>query len=56
MFLTVEDEPEGILLIISADTYHFPPAQFETLVRGIEDVAIEAAFDPAAPTKVAMAG
>jgi hypothetical protein len=53
MFLSVEDEPEGLLLIFSADTHFFPPAHFEALTRGIEDVAIQAAFDPATPTNVA---
>ena len=52
MFLTIEDEPDGLLLIISADTHFFPPAHFEALTRGIEDVAVEAALDPTAPTKV----
>lgn len=52
MFLNIEDEPEGLLLIVSADTHYFPPAHFEALARGIEAVAIEAALDPAAPTKV----
>lgn len=56
MFLTVEEEPEGIRLEFTADTHHFAPAQFEPLVRGIEDLAIEAAFDPAAPTRVAPDG
>lgn len=56
MFLNVEDEPEGILLGFSADTHHFPPAQFEVLLRGIEDLAVEAALDPAAPTGVVQAG
>lgn len=56
MFLNVEDEPEGILLGFTADTRHFPPARFETLVRGIEDLAIEAALDPAVPTGVGPAG
>lgn len=51
MFLTIEDELEGILLNLSADTHHFPPAQFEPLLRGIEDLAIEAAVDSAARTE-----
>lgn len=56
MFLSVEDEPEGLLLAFSADTRYFPPKHFEALVRGIEDIAIEAAFDAVAPTKVAGSG
>jgi hypothetical protein len=56
MFLTVDEDAEGILLSFSADTHHFPPALFEAQVRGIEDLAIEAALDPAALTGVAPAG
>ena len=52
LFLNIEDEPDGLLLVVSADTHYFPPAHFESLARGIEEVAIEAAVDPAAPTKV----
>jgi hypothetical protein len=55
LFLNVEDEPEGILLSFSADTHHFPPAWFEPLLRDIEDLAVEAALDPAAPTGVTTA-
>ncbi|MFI0896599.1 condensation domain-containing protein [Streptomyces sp. NPDC020983] len=56
MFLTVEDAPEGIVLGFGADTHHFPPALFEPLLRGIEDLAVEAALDPTAPTGAAGAG
>jgi len=56
MFLSVEDEPEGLLVGLAADTHFFPPAHFKALVRGMQDVAIEAALDPTAPTKVASTG
>jgi hypothetical protein len=55
LFLNVEEESEGILLSFTADTRHFPPARFETLLRSVEDLAVEAALDPAAPTGVASA-
>ncbi|MFC8449040.1 condensation domain-containing protein [Kitasatospora sp. NPDC057223] len=55
LFLNVEEEPEGILLSFTADTRHFPPARFETLLRSVEDLAVGAALDPAAPTGVASA-
>ncbi|WP_225850505.1 condensation domain-containing protein [Streptomyces sp. HPF1205] len=56
LFLTVEEEPEGIVLGFAADTHHFPPGRFETLLRDIEDLAVEAALDPAAPTGVTPSG
>lgn len=56
LFLTIEDEPDGLLLIIAADTHYFPPAHVEALARGIEDIAIEAALDPATPTNVTTPG
>ncbi len=56
MFLTVEDEPDGILLRFAADTHHFPPALFEALLRGIENLAVRAALDPAATTGVTSTG
>lgn len=55
LFLTVEEDAEGIVLAFGADTHHFPPALFEPLLRGIEDLAVEAALDPAAPTRVGAA-
>ena len=37
------------------DRWSLTDMQVETLLRGVEEVAVEAAFDPAAPTKVSPA-
>ncbi len=34
------------------DLWSISRAQVEALLRGVEEVAVEAAFDPTAPTKV----
>jgi hypothetical protein len=50
LFLHADDAPGSIRLHILADTHFHGPAQLEALVREIEAAAVEAAFDPAAPT------
>lgn len=52
LMLHIEDAPEGIMLIVSADTHYVSPADNEGLARDMEAIAIEALFDPAAPTLV----
>jgi hypothetical protein len=37
------------------DRWSLTDAQVEALLRGVEEAAVEAAFDPAAPTKVSPA-
>jgi hypothetical protein len=53
MFVHIDDLPDGVLLTICADTGYFGSTDIEALGRGMEAVAAEAAFDPAAPTRVA---
>jgi Condensation domain len=52
-FITVEDEHEAIRLQVIFDMACFTEAEVEALLRGVEEVAVEAAFDPAVPTRVA---
>jgi hypothetical protein len=42
------------VLTVCADTHHISPANIEGLARDMETVAVEAAFDPVAPTRVAV--
>ena len=52
LMLHIEEAPEGIMLIVSADTHYVSPADNEGLARDMESIAVEALFDPAAPTRV----
>jgi len=45
-FITVEDQPNTIYLQLIFDMHCFTSEQAEALVHGIEQVAVEAAFDP----------
>jgi hypothetical protein len=51
-FITIEDVPETVLLQVIFDMECFTEEQVEALLRGVEEVAVEAAFDPAAKTRV----
>ncbi|MEU1807438.1 condensation domain-containing protein [Micromonospora aurantiaca (nom. illeg.)] len=52
VFITVEDQPETVHLQVIFDFGCFTEEQAERLLRGVEEVAVEAALDPAAPTRV----
>lgn len=52
LFLHVDDLGDAIQLKMFIDTAYLSPGQGEALVRGMESVAVEAAFDPSAPTRV----
>jgi hypothetical protein len=52
VFLAVEDRPGTVFLQGIFDLTCFTGDQAERLLRGVEEVAVEAAFDPAAPTRV----
>jgi hypothetical protein len=52
LFLTVDETPGAVRLLITADTAHLSPAVIEELSRGIEAVAVEAVLDPGATTGV----
>jgi hypothetical protein len=50
--ILVENRPDVVSLHMLWDRWSLTDAQVEALLRGVEEVAVEAAFDPAAPTKV----
>jgi hypothetical protein len=50
--ILVENRPGVVSLHMMWDRWSLTDAQVEALLRGVEEVAVEAAFDPAAPTKV----
>jgi Condensation domain len=50
--ILVENRPDVVSLHIMWDRWSLTNEQVEALLRGVEEVACEAAFDPAAPTKV----
>jgi hypothetical protein len=52
LFLHFDDVPDGMQITVCADTHYLSPPDVEALVWGIEAVAVEAAFDPDAPTGV----
>jgi hypothetical protein len=53
MFIHIDDVPETIRITLDIDTHFVSPADAETLLRGIETVALEAARDLTTPTRVA---
>ncbi|NUT45751.1 MAG: condensation protein [Saccharothrix sp.] len=53
VFINVEDRPDAVHLQMVFDTEVFTAEQAEALLRAVEEVAVEAAFDPAVPTGVA---
>lgn len=46
LFVTLNDEPDTLAYELFADTHHVSPADLSACVRGIEALAVEAAFDP----------
>jgi len=53
--ILIENRPDVLSLHIMWDRWSLTDEQVEALLRGVEEVAVEAAFDPAAPTKVSPA-
>jgi hypothetical protein len=53
--ILVEPRPDVVSLHMMWDRWSLTDAQVEALLRGVEEAAVEAAFDPAAPTKVSPA-
>lgn len=51
--ISVDAAPDAVDLSICADTHRFAPAEIEALAVEMERVAVEAAFDEHAPTRVA---
>jgi Condensation domain len=50
--ILIENQPDVVSLHMMWDRWSLTAEQVEALLRGVEEVAVEAAFDPAAPTKV----
>jgi hypothetical protein len=46
LFVHVNDSPDAVDLTVLADTHYLAPADLEALIRGMEDIAVAAAFDP----------
>jgi hypothetical protein len=55
-WISVLDYPETVWLQVIFDMACFTETQAEAVMRGVEEVAVEAAFDPGAPTRVNRAG
>jgi hypothetical protein len=53
--LLIENRPGVVSLYLMWDRWSLTNGQVESLLRGVEEVAVEAAFDPAARTKVCPA-
>ncbi|GAA4473250.1 condensation domain-containing protein [Phytohabitans houttuyneae] len=56
MFAHIEDVPDMMAITIAGDTHYMSPGDLEAVVRGMEAVAVEAAFDPAATTGIPASG
>jgi hypothetical protein len=50
--ILIENRRDVLSLHMMWDRWSLTDGQVEALLRGVEEVAVEAAFDPAAPTKV----
>ena len=50
--ILVENRSDVVSLHMMWDRWSLTDGQVEALLRGVEEVAVEAAFDPAAPTRV----
>jgi hypothetical protein len=56
LWISVLDYPETVWLQVIIDMTCFTEAEAEAALRAVEEVAVEAAFDPGAPTRVSPAG
>jgi len=52
LFIAIEDRPKTVYLQGIFDLTCFTEEQAERLLRGVEEVAVEAAFNPETPTRV----
>jgi hypothetical protein len=50
--ILIENRTDVMSLYLMWDLRCLPSERAEALLRGVEEVAVEAAFDPAAPTRV----
>jgi hypothetical protein len=53
--ILIENKSDAVSLHMMWDRQCLTDEQVEALLRGVEDVAVEAALDPAAPTRVSAA-
>ncbi|HEY0451693.1 condensation domain-containing protein [Actinophytocola sp.] len=53
IYFNVDDPPGAIELVMSVDTRYFDRSDMETIMRNVEEAAVQAALDPDAPTRVA---
>ena len=53
--ILIENQPDVLSLHMLWDRWSLSDEQVEAILRGVEEVAVEAAFDPAAPTRVLSA-
>jgi len=52
LYVNVDDEPDTVQLTLVCDVHHVAPEDVEAWVRGMEEVAVAAALDPATRTLV----
>lgn len=52
LFVHIEDVPDRIAALVYGDTHRVSPADLEAWVRGMEELAVTAALDPATRTGV----
>jgi len=53
IYFNVDDPPGAIEFVMSADTRYFDRSDLATIMRNVEEAAVQAALEPAAPTRVA---
>jgi hypothetical protein len=53
--ILIENKRDVVSLHMMWDRQCLTDSQVEALLRGVEEIAVEAAFDPAAPTRVPAA-
>lgn len=51
LYLTIDDVPDTIQLTVTTDLHHLAPDAVEACVRGMQEVAVAAALDPATRTR-----
>lgn len=49
LFVSIDDAPGSLRIEINADTHFISPADTEALARGMEEIAVRAAMEPAVP-------
>jgi len=53
IYFNVDDPPGAIEFVMSADTRYFDRSDLATIMRNVEEAAVDAALEPEAPTRVA---